>query len=149
MFLKRQKNIMEAQLSQNLNVFSLSTKNIWVEVRPEYLDGHSDPEARQFVWAYHVAITNSRNDTIQILSRHWKIADSNGESQQIVGDGLVGQKPTLSPGDSFDYSSGTPLRSPSGFMSGFFHAITEKQERFNIIVPAFALDRIIISQKLH
>ena len=127
----------------------MSTNDVCVEVRPEYLKEHSDPEAQQFVWAYHVTIKNTGNDTVQILSRHWKITDSNGETQQIVGDGLVGQKPTLQPGESFNYSSGTPLRSPSGFMSGLFHAITQRQGRFNIVVPAFALDELLTSQKLH
>ena len=86
---------------------------------------------------------------MQILSRHWKIADSNGKTQEIVGDGLVGQKPTLMPGETFDYSSGTPLKSPSGFMSGIFHAISEKYGRFNIDVPAFALDGHLNTEKLH
>ena len=73
---------------------------------------------------------------MQILSRHWKIADSNGKTQEIVGDGLVGQKPTLMPGETFDYSSGTPLKSPSGFMSGIFHAISEKYGRFKTHIPS-------------
>ena len=101
---------------------------------------HSAPESHQFSWAYHITIKNCGEETIQILSRHWKITDSNGHEQEIVGDGLIGQKPTLRPGESFEYTSGTPLKSPSGYMSGLFHAISSDLGRFNIKVPAFALD---------
>ena len=132
-----------------LDTFCSSTNQIDVSVSPEYLDEHSDPQSHKFVWAYHVAIKNSGNHTIQILSRHWKIADSNGLKQEIVGEGLVGVKPTLRPGETFDYSSGTPLTTPSGFMSGTFHAIAAEYGRFNIEVPAFALDGPLSREKLH
>ena len=140
---------MESVLQKKLATFSSSTNGIDVSVVPEYLIEHSDPQTHQFVWAYHVAIKNSSNYTIQILSRHWKIADSNGLKQEIVGEGLVGRKPTLQPGETFDYSSGTPLKTPSGFMSGQFHAIAEACGRFTIEVPAFALDSPLTSEKIH
>lgn len=136
-------------MTKNLNTFYSTTNDVKVAVSPEYLENHSDPDSSQFVWAYHVEIENASQDTIQILSRHWRITDSNGNSQEIVGDGLVGQKPTLRPGETFDYSSGTPLTTSSGFMSGTFHAISEKSGRFEITVPAFALDDPLGAKKLH
>ena len=140
---------MECILQKKLTTFSSSTNGIDVSVVPEYLVEHSDSATHQFVWAYHVAIKNSSNHSIQILSRHWKITDSNGLKQEIVGEGLVGRKPILRPGEAFDYSSGTPLKTPSGFMSGQFHAISEACGRFKIEVPAFALDGPLTFEKIH
>ena len=107
------------------------------------------PEKHKFAWAYHVTIKNCGEEEVQILSRHWKIMDSSGEKQEIVGDGLVGEKPILGPDESFEYTSGTPLKSPSGFMSGLFHAISCNHGRFNIEVPPFALDGPMSYQNIH
>jgi ApaG protein len=121
-------------------IFQETTSDITVSVRPEYMDDQSDPDQGHYTWAYHVRIENNGERVIQLLSRHWKIADSLGNCQEIVGDGIVGHQPTLGPGDSFEYSSGTPLAAPSGFMSGSFNMISEDGIRFDIAVPAFALD---------
>ena len=136
-------------LLKNTDTFSSSTNDISVIVRPEYLTEYSSPDTHQFTWAYHVEIKNLGRENVQILSRHWKIVDSNGKGQEIVGDGLVGEKPTLKPGESFEYTSGTPLNSPSGFMSGLFHAISKSHGRFNIEVPTFALDGPTRPKKYH
>ena len=124
----------------NATVFQETTSDILVSVRPEYLDEQSDPDQGHFAWAYHVTIENQSTRVVQLLSRHWKIADSNGHKQEIIGDGVIGKQPTLKPGDAFEYTSGTPLAAPSGFMSGVFHMISEGGTRFDIAVPAFALD---------
>jgi len=122
------------------SIFQETTSDITVSVRPEYLADQSDPDQGHYAWAYHVRIENNGNRVVQLLSRHWKIADSHGSCQEIVGDGIVGHQPTLGPGDTFEYTSGTPLNAPSGFMSGTFHMISEDGGRFNVAVPAFALD---------
>jgi len=124
----------------NNTVFQETTSGIVVSVRAEYLDDQSDPEQGQYAWAYHVRIENDSDRVVQLLSRHWKIADSLGNCQEIIGDGIVGHQPTFGPGDTFEYTSGTPLAAPSGFMSGTFHMIGEDGVRFEIAVPAFALD---------
>jgi len=124
----------------NATVFQETTSDILVSVRPEYLDEQSDPDQGHFAWAYHVTIENQSSRVVQLLSRHWKIADSYGDKQEIIGDGVIGKQPTLRPGDAFEYTSGTPLTAPSGFMSGVFHMISEDGTRFTIAVPAFALD---------
>lgn len=121
-------------------IYKETTADISVSVRPEYMDDQSDPDQGHYTWAYHVRIENQGERIIQLLSRHWKIADSLGNCQEIVGDGIVGHQPTLGPGDSFEYSSGTPLAAPSGFMSGTFNMISEDGIRFDVAVPAFALD---------
>ena len=91
---------MEGKLAKKLNIFSMSTNDVCVEVRSEYLKEHSDPEAQQFVWAYHVTIKNTGNDTVQILSRHWKIADSNGET--LPRTGVVVLQPAVSSFEHID-----------------------------------------------
>ncbi|MAH83030.1 MAG: Co2+/Mg2+ efflux protein ApaG [Rhodospirillaceae bacterium TMED8] len=110
-------------------------------VSAEYLDGQSDPEQARFVWAYHVRIENHGDQAVQLIYRHWMIADSMGGSHAVVGDGVVGEKPILKPGDFYTYSSGTPLGTPSGFMSGRFNMIRADGLRFNTEVPAFSLDQ--------
>ncbi len=132
-----------------LTLFQETTSDITVSVRPEYMDDQSDPGQGHYAWTYHVRIENNGERIVQLLSRHWKIADSIGHCQEIIGDGIVGHQPTLGPGDSFEYSSGTPLAAPSGFMSGTFNMISEDGLRFNITVPAFALDGPISCGALH
>lgn len=121
-------------------VYEQTTRGVSVSVNPEYLEHQSEPENRQFTWAYHVHIQNVGDQTVQILTRHWKITNILGESHEVVGDGLVGQQPILEPGDVFEYTSGTPLTTPSGFMSGSFHVVAEGVGVFDVPVPAFSLD---------
>ena len=93
------------------------------------------------MWAYRVAIRNNGLDTIKVLRRSWYITDGRGRTISVEGAGVVGEQPVLEPGDSFEYTSGTPLETPSGFMRGLYHVVsTISGERFTVEIPAFSLD---------
>ena len=133
----------------DIQTYRETTNNISVAVSPEYLHQQSEPSDNHFIWAYHVQIENTGNTIIQVLARHWKITDIRGQSHGIVGDGLVGKQPVLKPSEVFHYSSGTPLSTPSGFMSGSFLLISEGGELFNATVPSFSLDSPLPNRPLH
>ena len=116
------------------------TKKIKITVNPEFLEEHSDPDEKRFIWAYHIKIENQGIDTVQLLSRSWKITDALGRVQEVRGSGVVGEQPILKPGTSFEYTSGTPLKTPSGFMMGFYKMEKENGDSFNASIPAFSLD---------
>ena len=116
------------------------TKKIKITVNPEFLEEHSDPDEKRFIWAYHIKIENQGFDTVQLLSRSWKITDALGRMQEVNGLGVVGEQPILKPGTSFEYTSGTPLKTPSGFMMGSYKMEKENGDSFNACIPAFSLD---------
>jgi ApaG protein len=121
--------------------YSETTRSIRVAVRAFYLADQSEPERGHFVWAYRVAITNEGQDTVQLLKRSWQITDGLGRTQQVQGEGVVGEQPVLEPGQSFEYTSGTPLSTSSGFMRGAYHmVVTATGEAFDVSIPAFSLD---------
>jgi len=117
-----------------------TTCGITVSVRPVYLDDQSTPAAGHYVWAYQVRISNGGPRTVQLVSRHWRITDANGQRIEVKGDGVVGEQPILRPGEAFEYTSGTPLATPSGFMVGTYQMVSEDGDRFDIAIPAFSLD---------
>ena len=121
-------------------MYTATTRAICVTVRPQYLPDQSDPARSQYVWAYQVRIENKGKDTVQLRSRHWKITDGLGRLQEVKGPGVVGKTPMLRPGDVFEYSSGTPLSTPSGIMGGTYQMVSEQGEKFDIEIPAFSLD---------
>ncbi len=116
------------------------TRKISVSVRPFYLAEQSSPDESRFVWAYRVNIENRGADTVQLLDRHWRITDKLGRLQEVCGPGVVGEQPILKPGESFEYTSGCPLSTPSGIMGGSYRMTTTGGERFDIEIPAFSLD---------
>ncbi|MGE0008284.1 MAG: Co2+/Mg2+ efflux protein ApaG [Parvibaculaceae bacterium] len=116
------------------------TRNIHVVVRPKYLQSQSRPDDDHFVWAYTITIANKGIEIVTLRSRHWKITDDRGKLQEVKGDGVVGEQPTLAPGESFEYTSGVPLSTPSGFMVGTYRMETAEGERFDVDIPAFSLD---------
>jgi ApaG protein len=112
-----------------------------VTVRSFFLADQSQPDEGRFVWAYRVWIENQGDQPVQLLKRTWEITDATGRTQQVHGDGVVGEQPRLGPGERFEYTSGTPLRTPSGFMVGTYHMVApESGENFDVAVPAFSLD---------
>ena len=121
-------------------MYSEITKSIKVTVKPIYLDDQSSPTENHFVWAYHVRIENQGERTVQLRKRHWRITDSFGRTQEVRGDGVVGEQPVLKPGDAFEYTSGTPLPTPSGIMVGTYQMEAEDGGRFDVHIPAFSLD---------
>ena len=120
--------------------YTATTRQIRVSVTPTYMDDQSAPSDNHFVWAYQVSIKNMGQETVQLLSRHWKITDARGELHEVRGPGVIGEQPTLEPGDSFEYTSGTPLHTPSGIMLGTYQMQNERGENFDIEIPAFSLD---------
>jgi len=116
------------------------TRNIEVTVTPRFLPERSSPQQGQFFWAYTIAITNKGTETVQLKTRHWRITDALGQVQEVRGPGVVGEQPRLAPGESFEYTSGVPLPTASGFMAGSYSMVTDEGERFDIAIPAFSLD---------
>ena len=126
-----------------------TTRAITVTVEPTYLEDQSSPEESHYVWKYHVRIDNGGGETVQLRNRYWRITDSLGRVQEVRGPGVVGEQPILHPGESFEYTSGTPLPTPSGFMVGTYQMETEGGERFDVAVPAFSLDSPHQSSRLN
>ena len=121
-------------------MYSKKTRKINITVNPYFLDDQSEPEDQHFVWAYQVTIDNQSNEKVQLKNRYWKIIDSNGSEQEVRGEGVVGEQPILNPGEKFEYTSGTPLSTPSGFMGGYYEMETTKGKKFEAIIPFFSLD---------
>jgi ApaG protein len=116
------------------------TDNIRVRVRPQFLEGQSNVEAGKFMWAYTISVENLGLETVTLLTRHWIITDGFGRRQDVRGDGVVGEQPTLQPGQSFEYTSGCPLETPSGMMVGSYGMITARGRALQVAIPAFSLD---------
>ncbi len=113
-----------------------------VEVLPRFLMAQSAPEQGLFVFAYTIKITNTGSVTAQLISRTWNVNDANGHTEKVKGLGVVGQQPLLKPGDAFEYTSGTRLRTPTGTMHGTFFCVAEDGEKFDTDVPMFMLDAL-------
>ena len=116
------------------------TRQIEVEVVPRFLSERSSPENGYYFWAYTVTLTNRGGETVQLKTRHWRITDANGKLQEVRGAGVVGEQPVLKPGENYEYTSGVPLPTPSGFMVGSYGMVTDAGEPFDIDIPAFSLD---------
>lgn len=123
-----------------LAMYQRITRGIKVVVQPRYLDDQSKPDEGHFVWAYTITVENHGRETVTLMTRYWKITDANGKVQEVRGAGVIGEQPTLSPGDSFQYTSGCPLKTPSGIMVGAYQMQTSAGELFNVEIPAFSLD---------
>ncbi|MEC8622655.1 MAG: Co2+/Mg2+ efflux protein ApaG [Pseudomonadota bacterium] len=121
-------------------MYSATTKAIRVSVKPIFLDDQSTPSEDHYVWAYQVTIENTGSGTVQLINRHWRITDAQGRMQEVKGEGVVGEQPRLGPGQLFEYTSGTPLTTPSGLMMGSYEMEDERGHRFDIDIPAFSLD---------
>lgn len=125
-------------------IYEKTTGGIRVTVRPIYLEDQSSPADDRYVWAYQVNIENHGAETVQLLSRYWHITDARGHIQEVRGAGVVGEQPTLGPGERFEYTSGCPLPTPSGMMVGRYQMVRRdgprSGESFEIDIPAFSLD---------
>ncbi len=116
------------------------TRNIQITVVPNFLPEQSKPEAHQFFWSYTIEITNLGRVAVQLISRHWKITDALGRLSEVKGPGVIGQQPIIGPGDSFRYTSGCPLETAEGIMSGSYQMLAQDGKTFDVEVPAFSLD---------
>ena len=116
------------------------TRQIEVTVEPNFMPERSSPDRQQYFWSYTIVITNSSAETVQLKTRHWIITDGTGRRQEVRGEGVVGEQPVLAPGGRFEYTSGVPLPTASGIMTGRYQMVSENGERFEIEVPTFSLD---------
>ena len=116
------------------------THSIEVKVTPQYLADRSSAVTGEYFWAYTIEITNRGTETVQLRTRHWRITDAMGRRQEVRGAGVVGKQPVLKPGESFEYTSGVPLPTPSGFMTGTYGMVGANGETFDIEIPTFSLD---------
>ena len=125
------------------------TNDIGVSVIPFYLDQESDPEEGHYVWGYQVHIENYGRETVQLHRRHWIITDGNGQQHEVDGEGVVGEQPILEPGGAFEYTSGAPLTTSSGFMTGSYRMRVMDGAYFDVEIPTFSLDIPTEDRKVH
>lgn len=113
--------------------------HIDVEARAEYIGAQSDPDEGRYVFAYNITITNTGNVASKLLSRHWIITDGMGKRQEVRGEGVVGEQPHITPGDSFRYTSGSVLETPVGSMHGSYQMLADDGTRFEAQIEPFTL----------
>ena len=130
-------------------MYSKTTNGVIVTVKPYFLDDQSSPQESHYVWAYQVNILNNSDITIKLDHRNWIIIDANGKIVNVQGEGVVGEFPILEPGESFEYTSGTPLKTNNGMMQGFYLMSRENGEQLKIDIPAFSLDSPYNIKRLH
>jgi ApaG protein len=116
------------------------TRLIEVTVEPNFLPERSSPERSRYFWSYTIVITNTGDETVQLRTRRWIITDATGRQQEVRGEGVIGEQPVIAPGEHFEYTSGVPLSTASGFMTGSYEMESDTGERFEIEVPTFSLD---------
>ncbi|HUO98964.1 MAG TPA: Co2+/Mg2+ efflux protein ApaG [Rhizomicrobium sp.] len=130
-------------------MYERTTRGIRVAVEPSFLDDQSDPDDGQFLWAYTVTIENHGAETVQLISRYWHITDGVGHVEEVRGPGVVGAQPVLAPGQSFQYTSGCPLRTASGYMVGRYQMKSASGEAFEAEIPPFILESPHERRQLH
>jgi ApaG protein len=113
-----------------------------VEIQPQFLPEQSKPERGLYMFAYTITITNIGNVAAQLISRTWNVNDAEGVHEKIKGLGVVGHQPLLQPGEQFEYTSGTRLRTPTGTMHGSYFCVAEDGEKFDVDIPMFVLDAL-------
>jgi ApaG protein len=130
-------------------MYRATTRNVQITVTPEYSSDRSSPGEDEYFWAYTIEILNLGEDAVQLISRHWKITDAAGRTEEVKGAGVVGKQPLLRKGERFEYTSGVPLKTPSGLMSGTYQMVTDLGDRFDAEVPAFSLDSPSAKRVVH
>jgi len=130
-------------------MYRATTRGIEITAKPRYMAEQSDPDNGRYFFAYAIEIVNGGTETVTLLSRHWIITDAHGQVSEVRGDGVVGEQPTLAPGESFSYTSGCPLPTTQGIMTGSYLFKTEDGEEFNARIPAFSLDMPEMQRVLH
>ncbi|MBX3549289.1 MAG: Co2+/Mg2+ efflux protein ApaG [Xanthobacteraceae bacterium] len=130
-------------------MYRATTRQVQITVTPEYSSERSEPDEDEYFWAYTIEILNLGEEAVQLISRHWIITDANGRTEEVKGAGVVGKQPLLRQGERFEYTSGVPLKTPSGLMRGTYQMVTEDGEDFDAEVPAFSLDAPSIKRVVH
>jgi ApaG protein len=111
--------------------------SVSIDPTPFYLADQSEPEKGVYTFAYHINIVNTGEVPVQLVARHWIITDADGHVEEVKGEGVVGKQPTLAPGESFQYTSGTNFKSPVGTMHGSYSFVAEDGTRFEAPIPRF------------
>jgi ApaG protein len=119
--------------------FAETTRGITVRVSVSFLPEQSDPAKGRWFWAYHIRIENEGQMAAQLMTRCWEITDGRGVKSLVEGDGVVGDQPVVMPGASYDYVSGCPLTTPSGYMQGSYGMVAEDGSSFDVAIPKFLL----------
>ncbi len=131
---------MSEDFIEGVLTFEETTLGIRVAVQSYFLDGQSNPETNQYVWAYRILVENQNDAPVRLLSRHWIITDGNGNNNEVIGEGVIGEQPLIQPSQHFTYTSGSPLSTPTGFMRGTYEMEDLDGDRFRVAIPAFSLD---------
>ncbi|MFM9849305.1 MAG: Co2+/Mg2+ efflux protein ApaG [Hyphomicrobiaceae bacterium] len=121
-------------------MYEAVTHGIRIKVEPQYVEEQSSPDDSYFFWAYTIEIANEGNSVVQLKTRHWRITDARGKTEEVRGPGVVGKTPVLDPGESFTYTSGCPLATASGIMVGSYQMQLQDGSLIDVAVPAFSLD---------
>ena len=126
--------------SKDAPVYSATTRDIVVRVVATFMPEQSDPEEGRWFWAYVVEIENHGTEVVQLITRHWVITDGLNRVEEVTGEGVVGEQPTLKPRDAFRYTSGCPLTTTTGSMRGTYKMVTDLGVTFDVEIPEFSLD---------
>ncbi|MDP7219235.1 MAG: Co2+/Mg2+ efflux protein ApaG [Arenicellales bacterium] len=113
--------------------------DIDVQVETTYVAEHSEPDEDRFVFAYTITLVNRGSVTAQLISRHWYITDAEDRTEEVEGEGVVGEQPILKPGEGFRYTSGAVIETPVGTMHGTYQMIAEDGREFAATIPRFVL----------
>ena len=130
-------------------MYTAVTRDIQVTVLPEFSRERSQPDENRYFWSYTVEIANLGPITAQLTARHWRITDGAGQTHEVKGPGVVGEQPILKPGESFRYTSGCPLTTPSGIMVGSYRMVNEDGASYDVAIPAFSLDSPFVKKVLN
>ncbi|WP_445777757.1 Co2+/Mg2+ efflux protein ApaG [Shewanella sp.] len=118
---------------------SQSESPIKIKVDTQYLEQQSDAADNKYLFSYTITIINLGDTNVTLKDRHWIITDANGKESEVKGPGVVGETPTISPNTAYQYSSGTVMETPVGFMHGFYGMEDTQGKRFLASIPAFRL----------
>jgi ApaG protein len=129
----------ESRPVKSLFPHSAATGQVTVRVSVSFLPEQSEPVKGRWFWTYHIRIENGGRQAVQLISREWTIVDGRGGRHEVAGDGVVGEQPVIEPGASFDYVSGCPLNTPSGYMEGLYHMMGVDGRSFPVVIPRFPL----------
>ncbi len=121
-------------------MYEAVTHRVKVSVEPKFEPDRSDPDEQRYFWRYDIEIANLGDKPVTLMERYWRITDAEGRQQEVRGPGVVGEQPTIEPGEAFRYASGCPLGTPSGVMVGEYRMVGEDGKSFNVAIPAFSLD---------
>lgn len=117
----------------------MNPDSIGIRVVPRYIVEESQPDDDQYFFSYTITVSNGSDRGVKLLSREWLITDGNGRTQEVSGEGVVGQQPHIAPGESFTYTSAAQLQTPVGTMEGYYHFRSDDEDWFRVRIQPFLL----------